>query len=205
MNAAQVRTRTCCFCLPVRFGVFVVTILGLAGGILLSYVGWSQTVRLQGVLPKANEIALYIASALWTLLAVLSLFGFVGAIIRNRTMISIFFMILVGHLIFSIISGAFALYNIFNVAGPDALQQCLATAASSAPGPDVSTAADCQQGFNIIRGVAVGVFILAWLLEIWACFIVNSYINQLTDEKEAVHWKSSDVEVGQIAGPRPLR
>jgi len=190
--ADRVRSRTFCCCLPVRFGVFILTILGMAGGTLLAVVGWLQTIRMQGTLPKTNEIALYIHSSLYSLLALLSLFGFIGAIIRNRTMVSVFFMILVGHLVFSIFSGAFALYNIFNVTSSDAIQKCVST--PNAEGQQL-TEAECNRSYTIVKAVAVTIFVLVWLLEIWGCVITNNYISQLDEEDEAKdRWPKSDVE-----------
>jgi hypothetical protein len=192
--SANVRTRTFCCCLPVRFGVFVITILGMLGGTLLAVVGWLQTIKLQGMLPKTNEVALYIHASLYTLLAILSLFGFVGAIIKNRTMISIFFMMFVGHLVFSIFSGSFALYNIFNVSAGDAIQKCLNTPNSEG---QQATEEDCNRGYTLLKALAVTIFIVVWLLQIWGCVITNNYISQLDDEEEAKgRWPKADVETG---------
>ena len=87
-------------------------------------------------------------------------------------MVSIFFMILVGHLVFSIFSGSFALYNIFNVSASDAIQKCLDT-------PDAdgrpNTEEDCNRGYSIIKGIAVTIFILVWLLEICTSSLSHEY------------------------------
>lgn len=42
-----VRSRKFCCCLPVRFGVFVIAILGIIGGGLVSVGGWLQIKRLR--------------------------------------------------------------------------------------------------------------------------------------------------------------
>jgi hypothetical protein len=73
-------------------------------------------------------------------------------------MISLFFMILVAHLTFSIFTGAFALYQIFNVTVPNAVQQCIDNGTQSA--------SDCQTAYNVAKGVIVAIFIIVWLLEI---------------------------------------
>jgi hypothetical protein len=41
-----VRSRKFCCCLPVRFGVFVIAILGIIGGGLVSLAGWLQIKQL---------------------------------------------------------------------------------------------------------------------------------------------------------------
>jgi len=149
---------------------------------------------------QIGQIALYIHSSMYSLLGAVSLFGFVGAIIRGRTMISIFLTVLVGHLILSIFSGAFALYNIWNVQGSQAVQDCIKGNADT-PGQSQET---CQASYDVVKGLSVAIFILIWLLEIWGCFIVNDYIGQLEDEEYARYPKVSDIEASQVYGPRPL-
>jgi len=201
MTTALAPTRTFCCCLPVRFGVFIMTILGMLGGAAFAIFGWVESVKLKGSLSKTNEIALYIHSILYTLLAIMSLFGFIGAIGKRRTLVSVFFSMLVAHTTFSIFSGAFVLYNLFNREGADAVQQCITGTATEAG----LSEAQCRHGFDVIKGIAVGIFIVVWLFEIWGCFITNSYVGQLDDEA-FVNWPKvgSDIEVNQVSGPRPL-
>jgi hypothetical protein len=129
-------------------------------------------------------------------------------------MVSIFFMILVGHLVFSIFSGAFALYNIFNVTSSDAIQKCVSTPNSEG---QQLTEDECNRSYTIFKVIAVAVFVLVWLLEICTplsstcvvirfcsrypitggCVITNNYISQLDEEDEAKdRWPKSDVENG---------
>jgi hypothetical protein len=128
---------------------------------------------------------------------------------------------LVAHTTFSIFSGAFVLYNLFNREGADAVQQCITGTATEAG----LSEAQCRHGFDVIKGIAVGIFIVVWLFEICqyflpattisvylftfylsgGCFITNSYVGQLDDEA-FVNWPKvgSDIEVNQVSGPRPL-
>lgn len=179
------------------------TIIGMLGGTTLAVVGWLQAVKMRGSQPHVNEIAMYIHSSIYTLLAVLSLFGFIGAIIKNRTMVSIFFMMLVGHFTFSIFSGAFALHNVFRSSTEDAMQQCVPELTD----PQGITVRDCFHNADIVKAIAIAIFIMVWLFEIWGCLIANSYVRQLDDEQESTRrWPklATDLEVGQISGPRPL-
>jgi hypothetical protein len=200
-QSSTVRSRTFCCCIPVRFGVFVLTILGMLGGTTLAVLGWYESASLKGNLSKLNEISIYIFSVVYTILAIMSVFGFIGAIRRRRTLVSIFFSMLVAHLTFNIFSGIFMLYNLFHQEGDAAVQHCI-QGSGEAPG---LSAADCQKGISVIKGIAIGVLLVIWLLEIWGCFITNSYVSQLDDETYA-QWPKvgSDVEVNQVAGPRPL-
>jgi len=215
----QARTRTFCCCLPVRFGVFVLTVLGAITGTIIAAVGWIQVAKLKDQLANSAKIALYINSGVYSLLAVLAVFGFIGACIRNRTMVSTFFSILVAHLVFSIFSGAFTLHNIFTVDGNAIVQGCQngdASATLSNLGKStVGQAAflvsrglsydACNSAYGVVKGISVATFIFIWLLEIWGCVITNNYISQLDDE--ASLWPTqtkSDLETAQLEGPRLL-
>jgi len=215
----QARTRTFCCCLPVRFGVFVMTVLGALSGTIIAAVGWIQAAKFKDQLANAAKIALYINSGVYTLLAVIAIFGFIGACIRNRTMVSTFFSILVAHLVFSIFSGAFTLHNIFTVDGSAIIQGCQnGDVSSTLSGLSKSTVSQatflvsrglsydaCNSAYGVVKGVAVATFIFAWLMEIWGCVITNNYICQL--DEEASLWPSqskSDLETAQLEGPRLL-
>ena len=88
-----IRARTFCCCLPVRLGIFAVTILGLLVGGSLSIVGWIEVKHMSPSLlplpsssahrvptarsplsPRA-EIALVLQTVMFTLLALLSILG----------------------------------------------------------------------------------------------------------------------------------
>jgi uncharacterized membrane protein len=196
-----VPSRTFCCCLPVRFGVFIITLLGMAGGVAFGGLGWYEVVKLKSQLTQFSQAALYIHAILYSLLAIMSVFGFIGAIIRSRSFVSTFFAMLVAVFTFSVFSGAVTLYVLFHREQESSIQQCVTGTAEQPP----YSLHDCQHGYNVIKGIAVGGFIVVWLLEIWGCFITNSYVNQLDDEAVA-NWPKmgSDVEVNQVTGPRPL-
>jgi len=195
------------------------TILYGLGGTVIAAVGWAQALKLKDQLANSAKIALYINSAVYTLLAVLALFGFIGACIRNRTMVSTFFSILVAHLVFSIFSGAFTLHNIFTVDANAIIEGCqngdVSSSLSNLSKSTVSQAAflvsrglsydACNAAYGVMKGIAVGTFIFVWLMEIWGCVITNGYISQL--DEEASLWPSqnkSDLETAQLEGPRLL-
>jgi hypothetical protein len=198
MPASIVPSRKFCCCLPVRFGVFIIAVLGIIGGGAFGAIGWFEIVKYKGQLSKLTQISLYIHSILYTVLCIVSVFGLIGVIRRRRSLISVFFSVLVAITTFSIFSGAFTLWSIFNRVGPVAVQQCVDQQETADP-------SSCQKGYNVVKGISVAVFIFIWLLEIWGCFITSNYAGQLDDE-EIARWPKigSDVEVNQVTGPRPL-
>jgi len=98
-----------------------------------------------------------------------NLFSFVGALIKNRRMISSFAVALAIHLGFSVASGAFTLYTLFKENTQEAIARCLNDASSDAN----VTADTCRTGIAIVKGVMVAVYIVTWLIqlcELFSCF-----------------------------------
>lgn len=184
------------------------TVLGALGGSAVAVLGWIQTQRLRGQVSNTNEIALYVHASIYTLLGVLSIVGFIGACSRSPTLISIYFSMLVAHLGFSIFSGAFSLYAIFHADGTAILNECVAQAATAvskaaAQGVTLNAPKECQKALAIFRGLAVGAFVVIWLLEVYGCFIVHDYSAQLDEEDFVKLPPHRDAETAQINLGRP--
>ncbi|KII85614.1 hypothetical protein PLICRDRAFT_31775 [Plicaturopsis crispa FD-325 SS-3] len=174
-----VRTRRFCCCLPVRFGVFVMGILGIVGGGLVAGAAWKQVMGLTDAISMTNKIALYIQAVLYTLLAVLSLFGLVGTIIKGQRLVSAYSVMLWVHFGFSVGTGAFFLYSLFHETGQEDIAKCI-------NGSDSTIQKDvCKGSFAVLRGVIVGVLVLIWLIELYGGFIVSNYAGQLEEEDAA--------------------
>jgi len=173
-----IRARKFCCCLPVRFGVFVMTVLGAIGGGLVCAVGWLQIAQMkQHPLSKLDEIALWIQTIMYTILAVVSLFGFFGACIKHRSFISLYFTMLAAHFVFSIVSGTYSLYTLFHNEGQAAIESCINGS------DDELTKEFCGEGHALMKGIVVSIFVVIWLLELYGCIIVNNYMEQLAEEE----------------------
>lgn len=179
--SVPVRSSKFCCCLPVRFGVFVLSLLAMVGGSFVAAFGWIQVSQLgKNPMDKADEIALWIHSSMFTILGALAVLGFIGALIKNRGMVSGFAIALAIHLGFSIASGIFRLYSLFRQNPQEALASCLNEA-----GEDSEAAKTCQNGLAILKGVMVAIYIITWLIQLYAYFVVERYADQLEDEEMA--------------------
>jgi len=178
--SGSVRSRKFCCCLPVRLGVFVLSLLAIVGGSFTAAAGWIQVSQLQqnNTLTQDETIALWIHSAMFTILALVSVFGFIGAIIKNRRMISSFAVALAIHLGFSVASGIFTLYSLFKQNSSDAIAQCLSASTDA-------TADGCKSGLAILKGIMVAVYVVTWFIQLYFYFIVERYVDQLDDEEMA--------------------
>ncbi|KAJ7928604.1 hypothetical protein B0H13DRAFT_990647 [Mycena leptocephala] len=169
----RVPSRKFCCCIPVRFGVVIIGIIGLAGGGVIAVGGVIQANRSSG-----NKLAYIIQIFVYGLLAVLSVLGIIGAIIKKRGLIKAYFATLTVHVLFSIASGVFSLYRFFQDA-PDDVTKCINNST------DDLVIKSCQKGISVMKGVLVAVFVFVWLMEIWGCIIVNNYSRQLGEEQAA--------------------
>jgi hypothetical protein len=170
----RVRSHKFCCCIPVRFGTCISACLGIALGGLVVIAAALQfdTVGL-------DKLALGIQIGGYSLLALLSLFGLIGALIRNKGMVKAYWVGLICHLLFSLSSGAYFIYTLFK-SSDDQVQQCL----DAAKDDSTVTEVVCKGALAVLKGVSIGVLVIVLLLELWGCFIVRSYIWQLREEDD---------------------
>lgn len=174
-----IRSRKFCCCIPVRFGVFILSTLGVAGGTLVCIVGWAAVSKLANhPMPVADTVGIWLQACLFTLLTLLSLFGFIGCLVKSRNSVHAYSVGLLMMLLGSIASGAYSLWALFNYNSAAAVQKCLNTSAET----DALTDALCRNGVNTYKGVTVATYIMMWLLMIYAYVIVDNYVEQLDDE-----------------------
>ncbi|CAA7262564.1 unnamed protein product [Cyclocybe aegerita] len=182
----NVRSRKFCCCFPVRFGVFVLSMFAMIGGSFVAAIGWIQVSQLnENPLPVSDQIALYIHSGIFTVLALLAVFGFFGALVRNRSLTSAFAIALAVHLGFSVASGIFTLVTLFKQDPQVTLAKCL-------NGVSVADAGEakvevCKSEVAIFKGVMVAAYVITWLIQLYAYIIVERYVDQLDEEADAAN------------------
>jgi FtsH-binding integral membrane protein len=172
----------------------------LVGGGIVSVYGWIQVAKLkQYPLAFNDEVALYIQSILFTILTLVSLFGLIGASIKNIGMVSSFATFLAIHLCFSIGIGIYSLVVLFKQNTDDAIRECINNTVDQSTTLTAATQT-CQDALSIIKGVTVAVYVVTWLVQLYAYFIVDRYAKQLEDEFAA---KDTERMVAQISRPIP--
>jgi cytochrome b len=168
----KVLRRTFCCCIPVRVGVILLGILGLIGGSGVAAIAIINLKRQEG-----SKTASILQIIIYILLAFISIFGLIGAVSRRLGFIRLYVGMLITHLLFSMGSGIYAIHRNFKDA-PKYISDC------ASGSEDAGVLRVCQNGAALLKSVMIGVFILAWLLETWACFIVVSYNKQLVEEEQ---------------------
>jgi len=175
------------------------SILYFALGGLVGVVGWLQVKDLAKLnLNTKDKAALLMSTVIYSLLAVVSILGFVGAIIRSRNCIALYRTVLSLHLGFSIATGIFFIVSLFNKDRENTSVTSCSNAAintfqSLAPVTVNSDATRdaCESSYKVFRGVAIGVFIVVWLVELWGCIICSDYVEQLEEEQESRDYKTT--------------
>jgi len=180
MTAEAVRSRTFCFCVPVRFGVFIMSTLFLICAATIGAVGcYSATHKEQAHLTRNQEVSVVIVSISYTVLAIISLFGLIGAIIKRRSFVFMYSSIVSWHLGCSLVTGAYFIYTLYHKVGEQDVNNCIAENSS-----DDTKVQDCKAAFDFIRGITIGIYIVFWLFELWGCLVVADYVAQLREEDE---------------------
>jgi len=180
--SGYVRSQKFFCCLPVRLGVFVLSLIAMVGGSFVAAIGWIQVSQF-GNHPreKSEEIAMWIHSSMFSLLGLLAVLGFVGCLIKSRGMVSSFAVALAIHLGFSVASGIFTLYTVFRQSPQESIDKCLNGST------DESVIESCKNGVSIMKGLLIAVYIITWLIQLYAYFVVERYVDQLDDEEMAKH------------------
>lgn len=188
-----IRSRTFCCCIPVRFGVFILSLLGVIGGGIVSAAGWVQVYQLKNqAAGTADTIATWLHASLFTLLTLLSIFGFIGCLIKSRNSVYAYSWGLLIFIFASILSGSFTLWAIFNKPYTRAdYVECLNGAT------DEAAKSICRNENKIYKGVAVAIYIIMWLLMIYAYVIIDNYVDQLDEEMYATETRDMMSTIGQ--------
>jgi len=181
VNTRRVPSHTFLCCIPVRVGVVFLSLLGVLGGIAMAVFAIIQMKHSPDT--TGNKVSLIIQIIIYILLAILSVFGLIGAISRKRSFVRSYLWMVFVHLLLSIGLGIYAIVHNFKDA-PKYIDECVSGS------EDPSVLKSCEDGSKLFKGIMIAVFIFVWLLEIWACSIVNSYSNQLREEevKDPENW-----------------
>lgn len=180
LESFKVETRKFCCCLPARLGVFVLSLLSIMAGGFMGVIGWMQVADLrEHPMETSDEVALFMHSSIFTLLAFLAIFGFAGSLLKHRSMVLAFSVGLAIHLGLSVISGIFTLYAIFRQSPAAAIERCINGAT------DEETKTTCQTGTTIVKGLLVAIYIISWLFELYGYFVTERYAEQLEEEEVA--------------------
>jgi hypothetical protein len=173
--------------------------LAFAGGGFIAAISWIKISHLkQHPLGKSDQISLWIQASIFSFLALLAIFGFFGAIFRNRGMVSGFGTAIAIHLGFSIASGCFSIYTMFARKSQEALDQCTTKAGDDSD----ATVQSCKKALILIKAAVVTIYVLMWLIQLYGYFVVERYVDQLDEERMFDYPVMPRTMVLQVGGPQ---
>lgn len=175
------RRHFCC-CIPVRAAVFISSLLSLIGsGLGAGAFFWLvHTVDTRPDLLKDNQvkvtsgarIGLIVAGVVLAIIALISLFGFIGSVIRNRRMVKTYSVLVWIGFFSSLALTAFAFYLVFS---GSTLIECYDSNDNSVP---------CSSFFDTGRKAGFVICnVIGLLFHLYVCVIIRRYVEQLEDEQ----------------------
>ncbi|QRV80983.1 tetraspanin family protein [Ceratobasidium sp. AG-Ba] len=190
-------TRHFCCCLPVRLGVFVLSLGSIIGSGAYAAVIWyavymSKTGN-HASLDKPQEVAFVVAGSIYSFLFFLSILGFIGAITRRYSFVSAYAQALWYMVGFQLASGAFFIYTLYRQNDAN-IQKCItevkADPVSQNLTPEEISRA-CQVATKAWKIGYIIVFIVTLLVHGYCALIVSRYVEQLANEQSYRHTHKS--------------
>lgn len=171
-------TKFCC-CLPVRVGVIIMTVLGMLFAGLLSILLWFEVASTPDM--SSSERAIFIVAGLVeSLLFVVSVLGFVGAVVRKQLFVQIYAYSIYVHFVLNLGVAVYLLYMLVHVSTTDQVKACQLAIQNTA------AQAQCTGLLKIGLGVYGAVAAIVLLSEMYGAIIVARYVNQVQREKRNI-------------------
>jgi hypothetical protein len=175
------RRHFCC-CIPVRAAVFLSSLLSLIGsGLGAGAFFWLvHTVDTrpdllndsQVKITSGARIGLIVAGVVLAIIAIISLFGFIGSVIRNRRMVKAYSVLVWIGFFSSLALTGFAFYLVFS---KSTLIECLDSSGNEVP---------CSSIFSTSRKVGFVISnVIGLLFHLYVCVVIRRYVDQLEDEQ----------------------
>jgi len=174
-----------CCCIPVRFAVFVFSLLSLAGSGILALALWAVLVAILqgktvndvdfGTASEGLKIGVGIAAGIYTLVAVISLLGFIGSIFRSRRLVKIFSATVWIIVILSAIANAIFYYFVYS--GKQFFNGCEI--------PDGNGGQkDCRIVLNTWQKIVYTIVsIVVLFVHLYIASVIGRYVDQLESER----------------------
>jgi len=168
--------KTFCFCIPVRLGTFILSLMSTLSFALSTFAIFFQLRRLSNP-PKSLLIPAIIyggTTALWT---ILSLFGFIGTLLAKRSFVNAYRRSYIWALGLYIGMGVFYLIMLFT--NKNEIQNDCIKALKNANNQNQESL--CSDLVSTNRYIFLGIFIFQVLVSFWFYSIIAKYVEQLEE------------------------
>lgn len=167
--------KTFCCCIPVRFGVLAMSFTSMCLAGMLAIVLWYESASWDNT--ATEKTAFKAAGVIETFLFVVSVLGFVGAMVRKKLFILIYAYFLYFHLLVDIGLASYILWMLTHQEKEDVIAACQGAI------KDGTAQSQCTALLQATQGIFFGVASIFLLIEMYGCIIVARYVNQIGTEK----------------------
>jgi len=159
---------------PVRYVLLTTIALSLMFSAVFGTIGIVVLIKIGNQMTDLQQIAVWFHVFVYILFAILCFLGLYACIVKQPGVASMFTSLIIGQIVFSIGSGALILYLLFNntPSQPWDANHCLAVAV------DQFTRQLCAKT-DLLKGLAIAMFVLMWIVEIVTIFMANAFLWQL--------------------------
>ncbi|CAL1710873.1 unnamed protein product [Somion occarium] len=183
-----------CCCIPVRAGVFIFSLIAFLASALVAASSWFLLhIILTGdnadavkdvdfsKITTAGKVGVIVAGSIFTITALISLFGFVGSILRKRRLVKAYsFLSWITFFIYLIASG-FYFYLVFS--GKNLFTGCEFTDADG-------NTSECRVDLKLWQKiVSVVIVIVGLFIHLYIAVIIRRYVDQLEDDDYSHEYK----------------
>ncbi|KAI5118274.1 hypothetical protein M0805_006016 [Coniferiporia weirii] len=191
--AYGVRSQKFLCCLPVRLGVFILSFIQFVVSGAMAAFSFYAIFQKKVTLDRTANIVFIVLAALMTILAIISVFGFIGSIFRRQGLVRVYKGMLNLLLALNVTLGIVGIVLLFTESKSKLISTCI----NGSTDQDVINA--CNH-VDTYRFVMIGFTVASWVVQAYECIIVKRYLIQLQEEKEE-HWRLSSMKTyTQVAG-----
>ncbi|KAI5118273.1 hypothetical protein M0805_006015 [Coniferiporia weirii] len=177
-------------CLPVRMGVVILSFIQFVAADVMSSFSFYAITQNKVSLDKTAHAAFIIFAVLMTIMAVISLQGFIGSTSRDESLVRVYKGVLTPLLALNVTLGIVGIVLLFTQSKSKFISTCI----------NGSTDQDVINKCNFVntcRFVVTGFTAALWVIQAYQCIIVRRYV---VEEKEE-HWRLSSMKTStQVAG-----
>lgn len=165
-----------CRCMPVRMGASILTLLGIVFGAILSGVVWSEIGRTPDM-TSAERAAFVLAGLTGVSFFLVSIFGFVGAVVSKQSFVQLYTYFTSGHFCLNIAASTYLLYMVVH----------FSTTATERVCQDITQPPEakerCIVSLTIAKWMYFVITVMVLLIEFCGALVVGYYAKQLKHEK----------------------
>ena len=189
-----------CYFLPLRIGLFSLASIGLIGSTILASLSWLQVLTKLPFhrLNREDTTGLYLHTTLFTTLAVTFIILLPIAFLRLRRAALGYSITLACLLIASVCSGSYTMYAIYKPNTRRRIEFCMGKA------KDQATREMCTNGLAMSKGVAIAIYILAWLILSYTILMVYAFTRELMTEMDDPSLPTTQIRGRNVGNPAPL-